>query len=143
MMGLSSRPGEPQQLGTPEKDNRQGTAETESRAGAARGAWVITIASERSDRGLLMAIQYRQTDHEFAGACGPHAEADALFDLGLIYAAGRDGEPDLIAAHKWFNLAALKGRADALAQRREVAELMSDVEIALAQRAARAWITTH
>ena len=41
------------------------------------------------------------------------------------------------------NLAALKGRTDAIAHRREVAEQMSDVEIAAAQREARAWMTTH
>jgi len=71
------------------------------------------------------------------------ANGDVLFDLGMLYASGRSGPVDLVAAHKWFNLAALKGRVDALAQRREVAELMSDVEIAMAQREARAWMTTH
>lgn len=90
-----------------------------------------------------MMIQHGQVGHETAATFEPHTDADALFDLGLLYAAGRDGEPDLVAAHKWFNLAALKGRVDALAQRREVAELMSDVEIALAQREARAWMTAH
>jgi hypothetical protein len=50
---------------------------------------------------------------------------------------------NLVAAHKWFNLAALKGRADAIPLRREVAELMSEVEIAMAQREARAWMTAH
>lgn len=50
---------------------------------------------------------------------------------------------NLVAAHKWFNLAALKGRADAIAMRREVAELMSEAEIADAQREARTWMTSH
>jgi TPR repeat protein len=68
---------------------------------------------------------------------------DVLFDLGLLYACGRNGAVDLVAAHKWFNLAALKGRVDAIAHRREVAEQMSDDEIAKAQREARAWMTTH
>jgi TPR repeat protein len=68
---------------------------------------------------------------------------DALFDLGMMFASGRTGQVDLIAAHKWFNLAALKGRADAIVLRREVAELMSDADIAIAQRDARAWMTTH
>ncbi|MGJ4885836.1 MULTISPECIES: hypothetical protein [unclassified Bradyrhizobium] len=58
-------------------------------------------------------------------------------------ASGRDGMVDLIAAHKWFNLAALRGRVDAVAMRREVAEQMSDAEIATAQREARAWMTAH
>ena len=69
--------------------------------------------------------------------------ADVLFELGMLYASGRDGIVDLIAAHKWFNLAALKGRVDAVAMRREVAEQMSDADIAAAQREARAWLATH
>jgi hypothetical protein len=68
---------------------------------------------------------------------------DALFELGMLYSSGRAGTLDLVSAHKWFNLAALKGRSDAIFMRREVAEMMSDVEIAMAQREARAWVATH
>ena len=67
---------------------------------------------------------------------------DLLFERGLYWASGRSGVVNLVAAHKWFNLAALKGRADAISMRREVAEMMSDVEIAAAQRDARAWLST-
>jgi TPR repeat protein len=68
---------------------------------------------------------------------------DILFDRGMHWSCGRSGIVDLVAAHKWFNLAAMKGREDALAMRREVAEMMSEVEVAAAQRAARAWLSTH
>ena len=68
---------------------------------------------------------------------------DVLFERGLYWASGRSGVVNLVAAHKWFNLAALKGRTDAAAMRREVAEQMSDAEIAAAQREARAWMTAH
>jgi hypothetical protein len=68
---------------------------------------------------------------------------DLLFERGLYWASGRSGVVNLVAAHKWFNLAALKGRTDAIVLRREVAELMSDVEIATAQREARAWMTAQ
>ena len=68
---------------------------------------------------------------------------DLLFERGLYWASGRSGVVNLVAAHKWFNLAALKGRIEAIQLRREVAELMSEVEIAMAQREARAWITAH
>jgi hypothetical protein len=68
---------------------------------------------------------------------------DVLFERGLYWASGRSGVVNLVAAHKWFNLAAWKGRRDAIAARREVAELMSETEIAAAQREARTWITTH
>jgi uncharacterized protein len=73
---------------------------------------------------------------------GP-AAGDVLFELGMMYSIGRDVPIDLVAAHKWFNLAALKGRADAIQMRREVAELMSVAEIAAAQREARDWMTAH
>ena len=68
---------------------------------------------------------------------------DLLFERGLYWASGRSGVVNLVAAHKWFNLAALKGRSDALSLRREVAEMMSETEIATAQREARAWMTSH
>lgn len=71
------------------------------------------------------------------------ANGDVLFDLGIIYSSGRNGLVDLIAAHKWFNLAALKGRVDAISLRQEVAGLMSDAEIAAAQREARIWMSAH
>lgn len=70
---------------------------------------------------------------------GP-ASGDVLFELGMMYSVGRDMPVDLISAHKWFNLAAMKGNIDAVRLRREVANQMSDVEIATAQRAARAWL---
>ena len=71
------------------------------------------------------------------------ANGDILFDLGVLYSSGRNGLIDLVAAHKWFNLAALRGRVDAISLRQEVAGQMSDAEIALAQREARAWMTKH
>ena len=39
---------------------------------------------------------------------------DVLFERGLYWASGRSGVVNLVAAHKWFNLAALKGRIDAI-----------------------------
>ena len=68
---------------------------------------------------------------------------DVLFERGLYWSSGRSGVVNLVAAHKWFNLAALRGRVDAIAMRREVAEMMSEAEIAGAQREARAWMTAH
>jgi uncharacterized protein len=68
---------------------------------------------------------------------------DVLFERGLYWASGRSGVVNLVAAHKWFNLAALKGRTEAVELRREVAAMMSEVEIAMAQREARTWLTAH
>jgi hypothetical protein len=82
-------------------------------------------------------------DLDMATPVEASAIPDVLFERGLYWASGRSGVVNLVAAHKWFNLAALKGRADAIPMRREIAEMMSEVEIATAQREARAWITTH
>ncbi len=82
-------------------------------------------------------------DLDTAAPVETSAVQDVLFERGLYWASGRSGMVDLVTAHKWFNLAALKGRVDALALRREVAEMMSDVEIAMAQREARAWMSAH
>ena len=82
-------------------------------------------------------------DQDTAIPVAATAIQDVLFERGLYWASGRSGVVNLVAAHKWFNLAALKGRTEAIAMRREIAEQMSDVEIASAQREARAWMTTH
>jgi uncharacterized protein len=84
-----------------------------------------------------------QVDFEAATPVDASAIPDVLFERGIYWASGRSGIVDLVAAHKWFNLAALKGRVDAIPMRREVAALMSEAEIALAQREARAWMTMH
>ena len=57
----------------------------------------------------------------------------------MMYSVGRSVPIDFVTAHKWFNLAAMRGNRDAIRLRREVAEQMSQSEIARAQRAARAW----
>lgn len=71
------------------------------------------------------------------------ATPDVMFELGMMYSAGRSVPMNLIEAHKWFNLAASRGFAEAVRLRREIAGQMSEAEIAEAQRAARAWLTLH
>jgi hypothetical protein len=71
------------------------------------------------------------------------ASADTFFQLGMMYSIGRSVPIDYVTAHKWFNLAAMGGNADATRLRREIADQMSDAEIGLAQRAARDWLKTH
>lgn len=68
-------------------------------------------------------------------------DTDALYDLGICYQTGTAGVAiDLIEAHKWFNLAAVRGFVEAQDARSEVAEDMTAREIACAQAAARAWL---
>jgi uncharacterized protein len=68
---------------------------------------------------------------------------DALFQLGLMYCAGREVVLDLVEAHKWFNLAAARGNEDARRYRSEIARELSRAEIGEAQRRARQWLARH
>ena len=77
------------------------------------------------------------------GAMGANAQADILFELGMMYATGRDCDVDVVAAHKWFNIAAIKGSARAAELRAELSATMSKAEIAQALREAREWMTMH
>jgi TPR repeat protein len=81
--------------------------------------------------------------HETFETATAGGAADALFELGLMYCAGRDVAPDLVSAHKWFNLAAMRGNDDAKRYRMEIAGEMSKAQIAEAQRQAREWIARH
>jgi len=69
--------------------------------------------------------------------------SDSLYELGLVYATGRDGDVDLVSAHKWFNLAAMRGNENAKRYRREIAAEMSRQDVAKAQREAREWLAKH
>ena len=66
--------------------------------------------------------------------------ADICFRLGMFYSIGGSVPADKVAAHKWFNLSASRGNREAVSYRRELANEMSEYEIAAAQRAAREWI---
>ena len=71
------------------------------------------------------------------------ANAEDCFGLGMVFSAGAGVAVDLVQAHKWFNIAAMRGHKDAAQMRREIAEQMSDSEIGCAQRAARDWLKAH
>ena len=87
--------------------------------------------------------RYELADIDGATLAPVNASGEAFFELGMTYASGRSVPTDLVSAHKWFNLAAQKGHADAARMRREIAAEMTDSEIGLAQRAARDWLKRH
>jgi TPR repeat protein len=64
-------------------------------------------------------------------------KAEAIYDLGLLYSIGHGVEQNNVKAHKWFNLAAMRGMLSAQIDRAEVADAMSNGEISEAQRKAR------
>jgi len=65
---------------------------------------------------------------------------EALYNLGLAYSTGQGVGVDYVAAHKWFNLAAMKGVNEARNWRAQLSREMSAGQIAEAQRQAREWL---
>lgn len=85
------------------------------------------------------------TDADIANAhaaASASAAAEDLYRLGLIYSTGQGAPLDLVQAHMWFNLAALRGSQAAKHCRKELADQMTSEQVASAQRAARAWLNT-
>jgi TPR repeat protein len=69
-----------------------------------------------------------------------NGRADALYNLGLAYSTGQGVRVDFIAAHKWFNLAAMRGIDEAKRWRAQISREMDSSQIAEAQRLAREWL---
>ncbi len=67
--------------------------------------------------------------------------ADALYNLGLAYSTGQGVNVDYVAAHKWFNLAAMRGSNLAKTWRAQISNEMNSNQIAEAQRLAREWLS--
>jgi hypothetical protein len=87
--------------------------------------------------------RFEMTAPEMAAVGQGPATADLFYQLGIRCSVGNSVPADLVAAHKWFNIAALKGCKEAIRSRQEIAANMSPGEIAAAQRAARDWLTAH
>lgn len=73
----------------------------------------------------------------------PAAQDRILLEMGMKYAIGRDCEIDVIEAHKWLNIPAIRGNQKAERMRNQVAATMSKSELAAALRCAREWMTAH
>jgi TPR repeat protein len=87
--------------------------------------------------------RFERSALESAAMAQGNQAGDIFYRLGILYSTGVELPADKVAAHKWFNLAAARGNRDAVRLRRELADEMSDLEIAAAQRAAREWLIRH
>ena len=96
----------------------------------------------QSNLGLMYA-EGRGVAHDDAEAAIWFAKAadrglaEAQTILGLIYVKGQGVPQNYILAHMWFNLAAAQGDAGALANRDQLARMMTPAQIAEAQRLAQ------
>jgi uncharacterized protein len=85
-------------------------------------------------------MAYSDIPMEPGALIGAHSLPEDLYRAGLAYATGTGTEINLVEAHKWFNLASVRGHEDAKAQRQEMADMLSSDEIKLALQAARDWM---
>ena len=82
----------------------------------------------------------------FVADCRNQAEAgvaESQYDLGILYSTGKGLPLDYVAAHQWFNLAALRGVSEARDLRAELSTQMTKDDVAEALRRARAWLAAH
>ena len=71
------------------------------------------------------------------------ANAESCLAMGMKYCIGHGVQQNNITAHKWFNIAAIKGSDKARSYRLELSQEMTASEIAEAQRQARQFLTLH
>lgn len=107
-------------------------------------AWIDTAKVSGPFTGPVTIADETCEDLLVASCLAAAAQGDtsAYYDLGVAYSTGSHGvDCDLIEAHKWFNLAAVSGHAEAAMCRADISEEMTAREIAEAQRRAREWLS--
>ncbi len=82
--------------------------------------------------------RYAEALAEWRGAASA-GDARSMRALGRMYVAGLGVPQDYIEAHKWLNLAAGRGDAEAASERDALAAKMTVEEQAEARKAARSW----
>jgi len=69
--------------------------------------------------------------------------AQAQFNLGMMYYKGEGVPQDKVMAHMYINIAAAKGGKEAVHNRDIISKNMSLSQIEKAQDLAREWVKTH
>ena len=76
-------------------------------------------------------------------AAAAAGDGRAMLALGRLYLQGLGAIQNYVEAHKWFNLAASRGGAEALAERDALAAKMTPQQIAAAQELAASWLSSR
>ena len=69
--------------------------------------------------------------------------SDDMYRRGLEASVPGSDNYDLVTAHKWFNLSAMKGNREAGIYRKELLLEMTSEQVAEAQRKAREWLSSN
>ena len=108
-------------------------------------AKIITLAAVLV--ALAVGAQAQTPEIDALRARAEQGDAEAQFNLGVMYATGEGVPQDDVQAHLWFNLAAsrLTGeqREIAVRGRDNVADRMTPEDRSEAQRLAREWDAAH
>ncbi len=92
---------------------------------------------------MAQLVEFAEIDVDSRLSAARSGDPEALFDLGMIYSLGDGVAVDLVEAHKWFNLAVMRGFGDAKDNRADVASEMSAAEISAAQKRARDFLSSY
>ena len=105
------------------------------------GAFLLMPSSHANYEAGQQAWDAGHTDEALAEwqAAAGSGDRRAMRALGRAYLRGLGVLQDYVEAHKWFNLAASRGDAEAAAERDALAEKMTSEKVAQAQALARAW----
>jgi hypothetical protein len=117
------------------------------------GASAGTILAAPTGEWALAIAAYDRGDHATANriirALAEKGDADAQYDLAVLYTSGEDFPPDYVQAWKWYQLAVSRFtpeeatmRERAAKSRDRLAAMMTSAQIAQAQRLAREWRPT-
>lgn len=97
---------------------------------------VAACAQEGQEPGQLEPSEYLEALRRAA----EQGDADAQFNLGLVYAQGFGVAKDYVQAYMWWNLAAAAGNEEAATNRGIIEARMTPEQIAEAQRLSRNWV---
>ena len=107
-------------------------------------AWIREVNTAGQFNPATASIADETSEDLLVASClaaAAQGDVSAYYDLGVAYSTGSHGvDCDLIEAHKWFNLAAVNGHAEAQMCRADIADEMTARDIAEAQRRAREWL---
>jgi hypothetical protein len=90
------------------------------------------------DIGQGVPQDYKEASKWFRLAA-EQGDADAQFNVGLVYAKGQGTPEDYVLAHMWFSLAGSQGVEDALHNRDVIEGKMSPQQLEKAREMARNW----
>jgi len=87
--------------------------------------------------------EVNKTEFKETRLAAEQGDADAQYNLGVMYQKGKGVVQDYVVAHMYFNVAGFGGEQSAMQQIALIEEDMTPSQIVEAQKLAREWIKKH